>query len=416
MEQLTSLIIITKAFPFDVGEEFIENELPILADYFDKIVIMATSVPYNSKQTRSIPDCVSTVVINKEKTAFGKYARCLLQGLPYALSYDLRNELFSSRSFKAYLGALYLKGRSKALARVAEPRLRKVISPNEKVVLYSYWFLDLPLLSIELKNTVFRDKNVHIVSRAHGYDLYDFRSRLGVIPFRKKVLSVIDKVFPCSKDGELYLQNKYPNYSTKIETSYLGTKDYGLGLEHSKTYISLVTCSSIISIKRLDLVAEAISLLKKDGHNVKWTCIGDGPLQDELHKQVLSLGIGENVLFLGRKKNKEIMNLYKQEAFDVFVNVSETEGLPVSIMEAISFGIPALATDVGGTNEIVKNDITGILLPADVTVDQLKNAIVKICESGMNRNTIRQFWLENFNSETNYKLFARRINDITSRR
>ena len=416
MEQPRSLIIITKTYPFDVGEEFIENELPILADYFDKIVILATAVPFNSKQTRSLPDGVTTVVIHESRTTLGKYARCLFRGLPYALSCDLRNELLSSGSFKAYIGALYLKGRSIALERAAESRLRKEISSSENVVIYSYWFLDLPLLSIELKNKLFKTQNIHIISRAHGYDLYDYRSILGVIPFRKKVLSVIDKVFPCSKNGELYLKDKFPEYSNKIETSYLGTRDYGFGVQSRKAGMKLVTCSSVISIKRLNIVAEAIHLLIKDGHKVEWTCIGDGPLFGELHKQVQALGINDKVQFKGRMNNTDIMRLYQHEAFDVFLNVSETEGLPVSIMEAISFGIPVLATDVGGTNEIVKNDITGILLPADITADQLKSAILRIFELNMNRKTIRQFWLENFNSETNYKLFARRVNDLSSRR
>lgn len=61
----------------------------------------------------------------------------------------------------------------------------------------------------------------------------------------------------------------------------------------------------------------------------------------------------------------QVMNYYKEHHFDVFINMSTNEGVPVSIMEAASFGIPIIATNVGGTSEIVQPSV-GMLLSSNL--------------------------------------------------
>lgn len=59
--------------------------------------------------------------------------------------------------------------------------------------------------------------------------------------------------------------------------------------------------------------------------------------------------------FKGNVSNTELMKQYQDKNYYVFVNVSSSEGIPVSIMEATSFGIPCIATDAGGTKEIIRD-------------------------------------------------------------
>lgn len=66
---------------------------------------------------------------------------------------------------------------------------------------------------------------------------------------------------------------------------------------------------------------------------------------------------------------------YAAKHFDVFVNVSPSEGLPLSIMEACGCGIPVIATDVGGTHEIVSDGVNGFLLPSDCGPEDVAAAI-----------------------------------------
>ena len=72
--------------------------------------------------------------------------------------------------------------------------------------------------------------------------------------------------------------------------------------------------------------------------------------------------------------NQQIIDFYAKTPLDLFINVSESEGIPVSIMEAMSFGIPAIATNVGGTNEIV-NQKNGYLIDSESTSEEISNYI-----------------------------------------
>ena len=93
---------------------------------------------------------------------------------------------------------------------------------------------------------------------------------------------------------------------------------------------------------------------------------------------------------------------------NLFINVSELEGIPVSLMEAISFGIPIIGCDICGVPEIV-NEQTGLLLEKDFDV---KEAAAKIelflgsKASDINfRKGVKLFWNENFNADKNYPEF-----------
>ena len=94
------------------------------------------------------------------------------------------------------------------------------------------------------------------------------------------------------------------------------------------------------------------------------------------------------------------------------MNVSISEGLPVSIMEAISLGIPVIATDVGGVKEIV-NEVTGILIKTDIKKAQLSNILDGINTTydllPNDRKGIRNFWVENFNAKKNYYEFCKML-------
>lgn len=75
-------------------------------------------------------------------------------------------------------------------------------------------------------------------------------------------------------------------------------------------------------------------------------------------------------------QNQQVYDYYKSNKVDVFVNVSYSEGLPVSLMEASSFGIPVIATDVGGSAEIIdKEQKNGFLLDKDFEIGALQKKI-----------------------------------------
>jgi len=114
-----------------------------------------------------------------------------------------------------------------------------------------------------------------------------------------------------------------------------------------------------------DLIA-AFDRLARD--NVRLLIIGDGPYRQKLEEQVDGLRLHKRlkVKFLGEIPQSDILE--KLLEADIFVNPSYSEGLPTTVMEAASVGLPIAATDVGGTNEIIESGYSGILLePHNIT-------------------------------------------------
>ena len=94
---------------------------------------------------------------------------------------------------------------------------------------------------------------------------------------------------------------------------------------------------------------------------VIWHHVGDGVLRNELTELTSKLNVTDKFIFEGLIDSTKILDYYTDRNIDLFVNVSESEGVPFSIMESFSVGIPVIATDVGGTSEIVDESVGGLL-------------------------------------------------------
>jgi len=112
---------------------------------------------------------------------------------------------------------------------------------------------------------------------------------------------------------------------------------------------------------------------------MKLLIVGDGPHRKNLEGQVQQEGCGTDILFLGQKTQKEVAEILS--AADIFVNPSYSEGLPTSVMEAASVGLPIVATDVGGTREIISHGETGILIKPGQP-QQMAEAILSLIRNG----------------------------------
>lgn len=134
----------------------------------------------------------------------------------------------------------------------------------------------------------------------------------------------------------------------------------------------------LVPRKGVTYLLEAIALVVHSYKNVLFLFIGDGPLKKSLVEKANSLGIQEHVLFLG-SQNQDTVALY-HSAVDLFVLPSLYEGMPNVVMEAFASGVPAVATDVSGTSELVQNNINGLLVRSE-HVDQLATALLTLLEN-----------------------------------
>ena len=261
-----------------------------------------------------------------------------------------------------------------------------------------------------------RFPELRLVSRAHGYDIYEERYNPPYWPCRRLALANLDKLFLASDDARNYMLRQYPYHSLLYETAHLGVQDPGFTASASKDGIfRIISCSSIVPLKRIDLLIRGISRAAqlRPEQKFDWRHFGDGPGKGKLQEMVKAFPQNAKGNLDGYMPNEKIMDFYRKNPVDVIVNVSELEGgSPVSIMEAISCGIPAIATAVGGNPEIVSEQ-NGILLETAPSPDEIADALLELLDnpknSAMKRKASRVVWQERYNASRNFEAFAMRL-------
>jgi len=393
-------VFLTSRYPYGKTESFIENEISFLSNCFGNVIII--SLDSGKGERRKIPNNVNVFSLGIWDNHFLKPLRVL-----FGLLIRIKQCHFTGKGIKALIQYWFDKGTSIMIYRRINTIIKRNTIKLNECVFYSYW-LDNNAAAISLfKQKKDRGHEAIYISRAHGSDLYSERTPFNYLPMQNYCVSNLDYVFPISKHGEQYLKDKYPLYSNKIKSFYLGTSDHGLSKYQSNNQISFLTCSNIIPLKRLDVFAEAFCELSKR-FNVKWFCIGSGSDENKIKKIIFDNKCTEYVAFMGRLSNMDVMSFYKKNNISYFVNVSKYEGLPVSIMEAMSFGVPSIATNVGAVNEIV-NDENGFLIQGS-SKESILTTLEKACslgkeEENLLRVTARKMWEIKFEDKLNYQSF-----------
>lgn len=417
----TCLVILTKVFPFDKGEEFIEGEIPMLSKAFDKVILIATSTADNAMQTRVTPQNfeIHRLKASKIKHSLPISAIKILTHQKYkkCISKEECRVIKGSLKKRAYL--TYFTAKANSVFSECIKILDKCdLDKYDGLTFYSYWLYDTAFAAISLKER-YGNKVKRVVSRTHRYDLYANENSMNYIPHRYYLLEKLDEVYPCSNNGSDYLKKLYPAYSNKIKTAYLGTKNHGVAQNSQDDIYRIVSCCHVSPVKRIDLLAKSLATLKDLGIKLKWTHFGAGDGLEEIKLYAKENLNFMEVNFSGSVKNVELMDYYKKEPVDLFINTSSSEGLPVSIMEACSFGIPTIATNVGGTAEIVKEGKTGLLLDVNFKPEELGEKIKYMVqltkeEKQEFRDKCRELWVTSFCAEENFARFSKEIKPINN--
>lgn len=121
------------------------------------------------------------------------------------------------------------------------------------------------------------------------------------------------------------------------------------------------TVSRLDPVKNQSMMLKAFKAFYKNCPDSYLLMVGDGPDREKLTLLANEYGISERTLFTGFVNNP----IYHLSTMDVFLLSSHTEGTSMTLLEAMSLGIPAVATQVGGTPEIVEDDVTGLLTEPD---------------------------------------------------
>jgi glycosyltransferase involved in cell wall biosynthesis len=407
-----SMLVITSLYPYGRGEAFLAAELDALARCFEHIEL----VPIFCDRGEAARSAAQTLDLDYAKKRWGVFrvlhvAGALLAGLAqYRWGADLGVILRHDRkldNLKELVRAIYR-------ARLFQSFLARRARRGEVVdVIYFYWLLPEIMGALRFRES--GGGRMRIVSRAHGGDLYEDRKSGGYAGLRRSIVAGIDDIYCISGHGQRYLADRFPAWSAKFHVARLGVDDPGQpNRQPSGTSLEIVSCSFVVPGKRLYLIADAIACLlaAEPALHVRWTHVGDGPLFDDVRAYARArLGGRAEAIFKGYLTPAELGALYREESFDVIVNVSDCEGIPVSLMEASAAGIPMVATDVGGNAEIV-NAANGVLIPADADAATIAAAIRRFSDrraAQAYRRAARDGWEAHYDATVNYALFGRAL-------
>ena len=283
-------------------------------------------------------------------------------------------------------------------------------------IIYTYW-LDFHTLALIQNKTRLKSK---IISRAHNWDVYFERTKSGYLPFRKDLLRNLDLFCPISENAKKYLCATLKESFQNIQVSKLGIHALKQGetINFNTNKLKIVSISYISPVKRVELLLDAMAHIPST-INIEWIHIGPGNDLMQLQEQSEALTkLKPNIAieFKGFMEMKEVQAFLKNEVIDLHINVSAFEGIPVSIMEAISCGIPCIATNVGGNAEIV-NEKNGTLLTANPTKEEVADAITAFYNLSQEEKIekskqAKQTWELEYNAAINFEKFSKLLMEL----
>lgn len=397
------VVILTSHFPYYPGEQFLEEEILYWGQYFTGEAII---IPLNpSGAPRKLPNNIRLQSLSKRKSKGAKFRFAL-------------KALFSSLFIKEIFFLVIIRKQVNfSLLKIAYISVYEVLFLTslfkgslanylvKGVTVYTYWNNMVSLAIAQLKKS--KKYKITLISRAHRYEVYEEFKPYQYMPLKRQFSGGFDKVLSISEEGKTYLQHKYKMQNVTIARLGVDVSNSVFN-PGNRSEIIVLSLSNCTSIKRIDRIIRAIYTYASQNpqNRIKWHHIGDGvefaTLKD-LSERLLNL---PNVKWQmhGNKSNTEVHDFLTNNNIDVFVNASESEGVPVSIMEAMSYGIPAIAPDIGGIKELVLPD-NGILLSSSPTECELVLALEKTSfyRNKEIRYAAKKHVESRFNSAHNYK-------------
>ncbi|MGB6048496.1 MAG: hypothetical protein WBG34_12940, partial [Flavobacteriales bacterium] len=270
-------------FPHGNGEAFLENELPILAEGFERVRLFPL---LNSGEIRPLPPGVEVERLFNAKEACRPIAlwRMYLD-LPRILRiWQQAKTTAPSRAVFGKHKREFLSQLRQALERERLLRLRvgPLFDP-ERVRLYSYWTSDWATV---LGLWKLRDQRVAYFSRMHGFDLFAERAPDAWPRFQAFQVTQASRILVASQAGLNDLVARYPKERNIFQLARLGTTDNGPGPWVPADELRVVSCSNFVELKRVPLIAEALRQVEGP---VRWTHFGEGPERSRVEDVVRTL-------------------------------------------------------------------------------------------------------------------------------
>jgi glycosyltransferase involved in cell wall biosynthesis len=417
----TTVIIFTYCYPFGSAFEFIDDEIPFWIKAKRVVVISLAKQHADYRSLSQNQEAYSAFPCNSPL----KRSWVILCGIRRLGVLSVVSEvcaIFGRGRSRFFRRLLALASHIQAAERYYQGALRIIVrhslGKDERVVLYSYWLGPATHAALKLKGKL-SDSRTVVVSRCHGSDLYAYSNPEHYLPFRESILQQCDRVFAVSGNGVDYVQRHWQCVPDKVALARLGSSDHFSGQYPQRNDVfSIVSCSYVTPVKRVNLIVQALSLIKNI--SVHWTHIGGGPGEADLQAECARLlGDKKNIQYelIGNLTHENVVGMFRTINFNALVNTSQSEGIPVSMMEAQCSGIPVIGTAVGGVKEIVNSGVNGVLLSGNASSDELAAVIIGMAEMDEVKYQemcmqARANWCAGYSSNKNYIGFTASVADL----
>lgn len=278
-------------------------------------------------------------------------------------------DLFSENTSISYFRSIKPRILSLVSNFFISEKISKEFNFDNNDFLYSFFSYDIALIPVGLKKI---HPFLKFITLTHQRDLYEeFEPKSFKLAFRKLIFSNANLILSVSKDGVKYLKEKHPFFTSKFQCYYLGSKNNistVLSKKRKSEDVLIVSCGSCIKRKSIHKIPKLILSIRDNYNiNIRWIHFGENPSSTyhEFFTEISKLENEDNISFefKGRVSNENIHSFYLNNEISFLLNVSSGEGLPFSIIEAMSYGISVISTDIGGCREIINNE--NLLLKMD---------------------------------------------------
>lgn len=415
MEPITKpglLFVFTKHFPYGKAEQYLVDELPFLSAGYAKVVLVpAENFNAVNAEQRPLPANCEILQLNQDAEKIKTSRKWMELFSVFAGEFfRCRNKAWFWKERKRYKSVLlHQQHLASVMYGIIEKRYK-----NYDPDFYTYWIHNSSVMLGLMKR---RGTIKGFTSRGHSIDLYEWDWVLvryvKILPFYHFIIKQATRIAAISQHGADYLKKRFPQYEGKFFCSRLGVKDAGINPFDVNARFTIVSCSNFTDNKRVDVIAAVISGIQHIP--VRWIHFGDGPGREKIEKLIPGFPSTISVELRGFTPNEKIKEFYASETVHLVINLSEAEGIPVSLMEAISFGIPVMATDVYGNPEIA-NEETGFCVPFHSSPETLTGIIEDFAlntgQQIKTRASARDFYFKRFNAKTNYGAFVNELHIV----
>ncbi|MHA1249856.1 MAG: glycosyltransferase family 4 protein [Candidatus Helarchaeota archaeon] len=281
-----------------------------------------------------------------------------------------------------------------------------------------------------ISSSIFLYRNIRpFIFTAHGptpwykYPFENTQEKLGY--YLEKIISRYilfksDFITTISKRISTEILSKYKNLASKVKyiPNAINIEKFKRKSDYSNDNNKIILyVGRIKPVKRIEFLLYSIPKVIKYNNNIKFILIGPYNFFNnkkslyvkKIEKIIDKLRIAKFVKFLGNLNEDELLNYY--DMADIFVLPSFIEGLPTVLLEAMAKKIPIIATDIPGTNELIKNNWNGILVnPMDS--NELSQAIINLLENKEIQQKFRNNGFKLIKSKYNYKTIAKQFAKI----